>query len=228
MLKTRGEETGGGTVATMPGFFGDRSDCPSLMIADLVDRSLCGDQTAFEELIKRYKRVVWHNVWKFLGNSPDAEDAVQEVLLRIYVSLRGYNRRYPFECWVRKITSNYCIDLLRRKKRRPYRFWSELPELQQIRLMKSASGHIDPESCLCWESDAVERLAGVLIASLRPGLKRAFILHKLENWDYPAISKALGISEASVRVRVHRAGTEIQRRFRNHLSTQKRRPYLAV
>ena len=83
---------------------------------DIINRCLEGDDSAFEELVTRYKNLVFNTSYRMLGSYEEAEDASQEVFIRIYKSLRRYDPQYKFSTWVVKITTNYCLDILRKKK----------------------------------------------------------------------------------------------------------------
>ena len=85
----------------------------------LVEAAINGDQTAFAEILDRYHAAVWRIVHRTLGNTFDAEDVVQEIFLRILISLKRFNPKYPFGPWILRIASNYCIDQLRTEKQTP-------------------------------------------------------------------------------------------------------------
>jgi DNA-directed RNA polymerase specialized sigma24 family protein len=91
----------------------------------LIEAAINGDETAFAELIRRYQNAVWGTVHRTLGRGFDCEDIVQEIFLRVLVSLKRFNGKYPFGPWILRIASNYCIDQLRRKRTRKYRLWSK-------------------------------------------------------------------------------------------------------
>src|SRR6187455_648410 len=63
-----------------------------------------------------YRRVL--NLCRYLLNSPDkAEDAAHEAFMRAHAAMDSYNPAWPLSSWLLKITSNYCVDLLRRRTR---------------------------------------------------------------------------------------------------------------
>ena len=83
--------------------------------AALIAQTLDGNESAFAELVRRYQAAVWGTVHRILGRSAEDEDAVQEVFLRAFSSLRRFDPKYPFGPWVLRIATNHCIDLLRRR-----------------------------------------------------------------------------------------------------------------
>jgi RNA polymerase sigma-70 factor (ECF subfamily) len=84
--------------------------------ADLVKRCLGGESDAFAELIARYKRLIYNIIYNMINNREEINDIAQEVFIRIYKSLDKYNPEYKFSTWSVKIATNYCLDILRKKK----------------------------------------------------------------------------------------------------------------
>jgi RNA polymerase sigma-70 factor (ECF subfamily) len=189
----------------------------------LIESSLKGDEGAFAEIVKRYQAAVWAVVHRTLGNSPDNEDAVQEVFLRAYTALHKFDLRYPFGPWIMRIATNYCIDQLRRKKGRRTQLWSELRETDQERLMADMSHESNLETGVAEGASKYVKVAQALLDGLNPKYRVAFILREVEEKSYGDVAKCLGTSEVAARVRVSRARAELQRKFRAYLSGQKRK-----
>ncbi|HYK87768.1 MAG TPA: RNA polymerase sigma factor [Acidobacteriota bacterium] len=182
--------------------------------AALIENTLKGDESAFAELIRRYQAAVWGTVHRILGSSSEGEDAVQEIFLRVFSSLRRFDLKYPFGPWILRIATNYCIDLLRRRKARKYKLWTDLSEGEQQKLMNemSVDGDFDSRS-----PETYERVARELLNELKPKYRTAFVLREVEGRDYREVASALGTSELAARVRVSRARSEIQKKFRAFL-----------
>jgi RNA polymerase sigma-70 factor, ECF subfamily len=188
----------------------------------LIESTLKGDEWAFSELVRRYQAAVWGTVFRILGNSSENEDAVQEVFLRAYAALRNFDQKYPFGPWLLRITTNYCIDQLRRKKGRKTQLWSELNEFDQQRLLKDLSQENDSDTANM-ESEAYSRMAQTLLDSLNPKHRTAFVLREVEEKNYDEVARLLGTSEVAARVRVSRARGELQKKFRAYLSGMQRK-----
>jgi len=189
----------------------------------LIESTLKGDEGAFAEIVRRYQAAVWAVVHRTLGNSPDNEDAVQEVFLRAYTALHKFDLRYPFGPWIMRIATNYCIDQLRRKKGRRTQLWSELRETDQERLLADLSHESNLETGVAEGASKYVKVAQALLDGLNPKYRVAFILREVEEKSYGEVAKCLGTSEVAARVRVSRARAELQRKFRAYLSGQKRR-----
>lgn len=87
---------------------------------EIIKKCLHGNIHAFEELVNRYKKLIFNTSYRMLGNYEEAEDAAQEVFIKIYRSLNRYDPCYKFSTWSVKITTNYCLDILRKRKAEIY------------------------------------------------------------------------------------------------------------
>ena len=86
--------------------------------AQLVQRCLQGDGSAWEELVRRHSRRIFNVCYRFVGNRTEAEDISQEVFLRVYRTLGSYRSAHGgFATWMTSVTRNLLIDHYRRTKR---------------------------------------------------------------------------------------------------------------
>jgi RNA polymerase sigma-70 factor (ECF subfamily) len=83
---------------------------------DLMLQYKAGSQEAFAELVRRHRRGVFHFTLRFLGSPQAAEDALQEVFLRVVRHAPTYERKARFTTWLFTIARNHCIDQGRRAK----------------------------------------------------------------------------------------------------------------
>jgi len=183
----------------------------------LVERSLGGDELAFADLVHRHQRLVSRRVYRLLGRSLDHADAVQEVFLRAYNSLRRYDRNRPFEPWISRIATNYCIDELRRRKSGKVMLWTDLEEGEQHRLL-AMSRNGDFEPLLLEGIEKYQEVAMSLMQDLRPKERVAFVMREVENRSYSELAGTLGISELGARIRVSRARKKLQAKFQAYLA----------
>jgi RNA polymerase sigma-70 factor (ECF subfamily) len=189
----------------------------------LIESTLKGDEGAFSELVRRYQAAVWGTVHRILLNSSENEDAVQEVFLRAFTSLHKFDLKLPFGPWILRIATNYCIDQLRRKRKRKIQLWSELSEYDQEKLLKDLSQSGDCEASNMEGQEGYARIAQALLDGLNPKYRAAFVLREVEERDYQEVAGLLGTSEVAARVRVSRARLELQKKFRAYLSGQRRK-----
>ena len=87
------------------------------MIPETIDAARNGDAGAFALIVERYRQSVFRICVRILGDSGEAEDAVQETFVRAWQSLQGYDPRYSIATWLRTIACRLCYDVLRRRTR---------------------------------------------------------------------------------------------------------------
>ena len=85
---------------------------------DLIERFQKGDEYAYEQIVKRYKDRLINFAYRYFGNIEDAQDAVQETFLRVYIHKNSYRRIAKFSTWLYTITRNLTRTELNRKNRK--------------------------------------------------------------------------------------------------------------
>ena len=148
----------------------------------------------WEEVARRYGRFLFTVAFRLTGNEADAQDLVQEVLLRVRRGLPNY-RPGSMEGWLSRITTNAFLDDVRRRRRRPL---DALPD--------------DPDQVLPADVGADEALeAAVLpedvqraLTALAPDFRAAVVLCDVVGLGYLEIAESLDIPVGTVRSRIHR------------------------
>ncbi|HSP86623.1 MAG TPA: sigma-70 family RNA polymerase sigma factor, partial [Ignavibacteriaceae bacterium] len=82
---------------------------------NLVERYNSGDESAFNEIARKYQQKIYWHARRMTGNHLDADEIVQEVLLVMYKKLKGFEFRSSLYTWIYTITSTRSINLLRRR-----------------------------------------------------------------------------------------------------------------
>lgn len=161
----------------------------------LIDRAVAGDERAFAELVTRYQTAVYNLAYRMLGDAGEAEDAAQEVFLRIYRRLATYDQDHRFSTWVLSIASHYCIDLLRRK--RPW-----LVPLENISNWMRARTRGPEASALAMEQQDTVRN---LLAKLPEHYRLVLLLRYWHDLGYEEIAQVVGLPVSTIKARLHRA-----------------------
>jgi RNA polymerase sigma factor (sigma-70 family) len=101
--------------------------------ADLIQRCLEGDATAWDTLVRVYWKRVFNIAYKFVAQFDEAEDLTQEILVKLFRALPTFDRRASFETWLTSVSRNLCIDRYRRRRREEERFTDEVdPDTIQL------------------------------------------------------------------------------------------------
>lgn len=82
----------------------------------LINRAAKGDASAFNELLGLHEKRMYAVCLRMCMNQEDAQDCLQEAMLRIYRSIAGFKGQSSFATWVYRVTMNTCLDELRKKK----------------------------------------------------------------------------------------------------------------
>jgi len=82
---------------------------------DIIERCQAGEIEAFKILYDRYNRPLLHTAYRMLGNTHDAEDAVQTAFLKVHKSIKGFKYKSKFSTYLFRILINICIDMNKKK-----------------------------------------------------------------------------------------------------------------
>lgn len=165
----------------------------------LAARALAGDRAAFRLLVDRHYMPVYRLARSIVRNSPDAEDATQEIFVRAYEALGQFQGRGTFGAWLRRLTVNHCINRAQSTAARQAHIAGQI-EAMDDRLI--APPLDNPEEQLL-RSETRRRLLTELDAL--PAQQRAAMgMRLLEGLSYEEISDEMGVPVNSVRSWLHR------------------------
>jgi len=162
-----------------------------------------GTEDAYEELIRRHQRRVSAPVGSILRRREDIEDVVQQVFLKVFISLKHFDLRAAFSTWLYKITVNECWDYLRKKKVRPLVYESDLSEEQVSRLDGIVSADRPPDSPV--ERAEVKELLDWMLDKLPEQDRQLLVLKEMEGFSVHELAEILGLNVNTVKVRLFRA-----------------------
>ena len=175
--------------------------------AQLIQRVLDGDDSAFSALVKKYRKPVHALAWRKIGDFHTAEEITQDTFLKVYQRLSTLKEPQSFAGWLYVITTNQCKAWLRKK-----RTWTQsLENTSSTELENRAySGYIIEEN----ERTAKETQREVvkkILAKLQESERTVITLYYLGEMTYEEISEFLGVSEAAVRNRLYRARRRLKK-----------------
>jgi RNA polymerase sigma-70 factor (ECF subfamily) len=175
----------------------------SILDEVLVDKAKAGDSTAYAELCRRHSGMVIRVVNRIVRNTEDAEDVLQEAILKAYRQLRGFDGRSRFSTWFTKIAVNSALMLLRKKKSRPTLSLYEFPRDQKGEAFAFPDAAPGPE-LLVLRSQASSQLREA-IRKLPPVLRDVAEIKRTSDSSMEEISEKVGISVAATKSRLLRA-----------------------
>ena len=166
----------------------------------LIRRAQQGDNGAFEELLLLHQKKVYNLCLRMSANPDDALDLSQEAFLRAWRSLGQYQFEASFSTWLFRLTSNICIDFLRRKKRRQETSLTESDEGAELSVPDAQPG---PEQQAMTNETKIE-LARAM-EQLSPEHREILQLRVIEDLQYEQIADILGVRVGTVKSRLARA-----------------------
>ena len=164
------------------------------------------DGPAFVALVERFRGRVWRICFRLLGNEQDANDAAQEVFLRLFLHRKSFEGRSKYATWVHGITVRACLTIRRGRSRR----------------QKHES--LGPDDA--WEQNQPSRerpTEGLtldllkMLDTLEEEDRAILILKYAEGHDYEELAEIFDMSPSALKMRVSRAREKLQQRFPNQI-----------
>ena len=178
-------------------------------MGELAARAAEGDPAAFEQLVARNERRVLTLAWRLVGRMDAAEDAAQEVFLRVFRYLHRFDARKPFAPWIMRITVNVCRDVARERGRYPEGLDAVEPRTGDAAARRAFES---PHQAL-----ALGERRGMLWSALDrlPRKERAaIVLRDLEGLSTREVAAVLRSSPATVRSQISSARLKIAKTIR--------------
>ena len=170
-------------------------------------RRWSGDWGSFETLVHRHQAKVLANC-RYLTRSPQhAEDLAQEVFIKAYFGLKGFEGRAAFRTWLHRLKVNHCLNFLSRRDRATF-VDAEDPGLQTeaaLQTMPAAEASLDRLQ----QRARIERVLDAMSDTLRVPL----VMRDVDGLAYQEVADALGLGISAVKMRIKRARAEFRERY---------------
>jgi RNA polymerase sigma-70 factor, ECF subfamily len=183
-----------------------------------VARVRAGDVDAFRVLVERHSRPLFRLAFRMTGNEQDAEDLVQESLMRAYRQIGKFDDRASFATWLYRITVNCSLDLLRARKRRSEVSGPGVAETDDP--VQSLPAPDPTPDRTAMSAEARGRIADAM-KELSAAEKTAFVLRHFEGMCIDDVSRVLGCQPGAARHAVFRAVQKLRRALEPLVSTAK-------
>lgn len=162
------------------------------------------DPSEFERLYREHHPRVLTICRRLLGSSDEAEDAANDVFTRLPVALRTYDSRQPFSPWISRVTGNYCVDLLRRRRAEQRLLAPADPDAPEPPAPAASPLH----DLLTREQTEAVRQA---LASLPERYLVPLVMRYYSDLNYDEIADTLGTNRGRVAVLIFRAKQRLQK-----------------
>jgi RNA polymerase sigma-70 factor (ECF subfamily) len=162
-----------------------------------------GDKNAFGRLIDAYQGPVYNLAYRMLGNSGEAEEAAQEAFIRAYTRLESYDPAHKFSTWLLSITSNYCIDQIRKRRAVLLSIDEPLPPHPALH----SDNNKGPEAQFLAQER--EHLVQELLSDLPTEYRQAVVLRYWYDMSYEEIADVQETTVSAVKSRLFRARRQL-------------------
>ena len=162
-----------------------------------------GSQDSFGRLIGVYQSPVFNLAYRMLGNADEAEQAAQEAFIRAWTRLDSYNPAHKFSTWLLSITSNYCIDLLRKRRTQLLSLDGPLPA--HPALMSERSSGPEAQAAIGEQQEIVQEL----LQSLPDDYRQTVVLRYWYDMSYDEIAEVMDTTVSAIKSRLFRARRQL-------------------
>ena len=178
---------------------------------ELIARFQDGDEQAYTELVNRYRDKLMTFVYRFVNDMEQAEDIIQDTMLKLYTHKHYYRNIAKFSTWIYTIAGNLAKTELRKRKNRKVTNISQMgPEDWDYELPSVA-----PETDEVVQSEYIEKKIQAAIQNLPLHFRTVTILRDIQELSYEEISKIVEVPLGTVKSRINRARLQLQKELKD-------------
>lgn len=171
---------------------------------ELIDMALGGDQSGYDQLLKRYQDRLYTAMWGNVGCPVLAEDIVQEAFVRAFLHLRSFRSESNFYTWLYRIALNSRRKYFRARVRTvPLDVFDE-------NVQKAGTEGCDSPSAMIERREDRKEVLDAL-SRLDEGHRTILVLREFDGFDYQTIAEVLNVKMGTVRSRLSRARAQLRR-----------------
>ena len=179
---------------------------------ELVTRAKTGDPDAFGQLMEQNQNRIYSLALRMVGNPEDAADLTQDAFLSAWRNLEGFQGDSSFSTWLYRLTSNACIDFLRKEKRkRATGTVLSLDDTEDGSSLDLPDYDADPHRQL--EQSEVQQAIADGMAALSEEHRKVLSLREISGLSYAEIADILGLEEGTVKSRISRARLALRKKL---------------
>jgi RNA polymerase sigma-70 factor (ECF subfamily) len=184
----------------------------------LVERTVRGDNHAYDELVVRWQRVIYNLVYRMLGKEHEAEEVCQDAFTAAYLNLKNFRREAKFSSWLYRIAINLSTSHLRRRQRTSWESLDEMQEKGATADQDAAQWNVEPQPSV--EDHAIEhdraRRVRRAMERLPQDYQAVLILKEYHGLTFKEIAEVLNIPISTVKTRMYAGLIEMKK----HLARQ--------
>lgn len=173
----------------------------------LIQRASDGDAASFNALMGMHERRMYAVALRMCGNPEDAQDCLQEAMLRVYRAISGFKAQSSFSTWVYRITMNTCLDELRKRKNRPSASLDGLLDAgwSPADPAESPEGHAMRRE--------VRQNLQQFMEELPEDMRAAVVLRDVQGYAYEEIAEILDANVGTIKSRISRGREKLREKI---------------
>lgn len=180
---------------------------------DLVAKTLGGDEGAFSQLYDRYRQRVYATVYRVIQDAAEAQDATQEVFIKLYRSLSDWDaKKAKFSTWLYRLAANHAIDCWRMRRRRREAQPTEVPDRESLPERAISDAILTPFGEL-QKKESIAQIRGC-VDDLPELQKKVFLLRYFQDLKLEEIAEMEACSLGTVKTSLFRATHAVRRALR--------------
>jgi RNA polymerase sigma-70 factor (ECF subfamily) len=172
--------------------------------AEIIRRCKQGDLSAFNELVKRYEKLVYNFAYRLTNNYDDANDIAQEALIRVFSAIKSFRGDASFTTWIYRITTNVFLDERKRARAHPHTSLDEHVELEESSIVRQIEDP-SPQPLAQIEEKEVGNILNNAVSSLPEYQRTMVVLYHTEQKSYEEIAEIMNLPIGTVKSRLNRA-----------------------
>jgi len=174
----------------------------------LIERASGGDAAAFNRLLEAHERRMYAVALRMCGNREDAQDCLQEAMLRVYRAMGSFKGQSSFSTWVYRITMNTCLDELRKKKNKQA---TSLDSLLDTGWSPSDDSSAPERHAV---QNEVRKCLHDAIRELPEDMRSAVVLRDIHGLSYEEIAQSLDINVGTIKSRISRGRGKLREKLK--------------
>ncbi|MBL7073840.1 sigma-70 family RNA polymerase sigma factor [candidate division KSB1 bacterium] len=178
--------------------------------SEYLTRIAAGDQTAFQDLVRKYQSMVFNVAYRMLESRHDAEDITQDVFIKAYHSAGSFRHEAKVSTWLYRIAINLSLNVLRKRTRLFFPLDCVSTKESQLNDFPAPSdGEPDAQLMKKEKEESVKKALHALPKKQRT----AIILHRYEGLSYKEIAGVMNTSLSAVESLIHRAKLNLRKKL---------------
>jgi RNA polymerase sigma-70 factor (ECF subfamily) len=182
----------------------------------LIEATKQGDETAFAEIVSRYRNPITNYLYRLLNDYEEAVDLAQETFVRVYFAAERYHTGYAFSTYLYRIATNLAISEMRRRKRRKLLSLTGLfqPEGESETQFDPADENPLPDANLLEEEQ--KQVVARAIAAMPEKYRLPIVLRDIEGKSYEEVAEILNLGLGTTKSRISRARGLLKEKLKHY------------